>query len=73
MNFTCVLTATVEGGQLGEQDRHSSRVPWWSLTKTALAAGALAAGGRLALDPDVLIPAVLSHRFALLYTWHIRS
>jgi CubicO group peptidase (beta-lactamase class C family) len=52
MNAARVLTAIVEGGHLGDHDRLSPSVPWWSLTKTALAAGALAlvADGRLALD-----------------------
>ena len=52
MNFPRVLTATVEGEALGERHGPAPRVPWWSLTKTALAAGALAlvAEGRLALD-----------------------
>jgi CubicO group peptidase (beta-lactamase class C family) len=47
-----LLTAVAEGGQLGDHDGLSPTVPWWSLTKTALAAGALAlvAGDRLALD-----------------------
>lgn len=52
MNFTRVLTATIDGGQPGDHDGLSPPVPWWSLTKTVLAAGALAlvATGRLALD-----------------------
>jgi D-alanyl-D-alanine carboxypeptidase len=47
-----LLTAVVEGGHLAGHERHATPVPWWSLTKTALAAGALAlvAKGRLALD-----------------------
>ena len=47
-----MLTATVEAGAISDHDRPSPPVPWWSLTKTALAAGALAlaAEGRLALD-----------------------
>jgi D-alanyl-D-alanine carboxypeptidase len=52
MNAPRVLTATVEGGQLTDHDRRSLPVPWWSLTKTAIAAAALAlvGEGRLALD-----------------------
>lgn len=51
-----LLTAFVEAGQLVAHDERSLPVPWWSLTKTALAAGALAlvAAGRLALDAPVL-------------------
>jgi CubicO group peptidase (beta-lactamase class C family) len=50
-----VLTATVEGGDLAEHDSLSRSVPWWSLAKTTLAAGALAlvAEGRLALDASL--------------------
>jgi len=50
-----LMTAFVEAGQLVAQDERSLPVPWWSLTKTALAAGALAlvAAGRLALDAPV--------------------
>jgi len=42
----------VEGGKAGDHHRLAPPVPWWSLTKTALAAGALVlvAQGRLALD-----------------------
>jgi D-alanyl-D-alanine carboxypeptidase len=52
MNAPRVLTATVEGGRLTDHDRRSLPVPWWSLTKTAIAAAALAlvGEGRLALD-----------------------
>jgi len=52
MNAPRVLTATVEGGRLNDHDRRSLPVPWWSLTKTAIAAAALAlvGEGRLALD-----------------------
>src|SRR5262249_35480801 len=52
MNAPRVLTATVEGGRLTDHDRRSLPVPWWSLTKTAIAAAALAlvGDGRLALD-----------------------
>jgi D-alanyl-D-alanine carboxypeptidase len=52
MTASPFLTAIVRGGVLGEHDRTSPPVPWWSLTKTALAAGALAlvARGRLELD-----------------------
>jgi CubicO group peptidase (beta-lactamase class C family) len=52
MDAPSVLTATVEGGRLTDFDRRSLPVPWWSLTKTAIAAAALAlvGGGRLALD-----------------------
>jgi CubicO group peptidase (beta-lactamase class C family) len=47
-----LLTAVVEGGKLGPHDPLSPPVPWWSLTKVALAAGALAlvAREKLALD-----------------------
>ena len=51
-----LLTAIVEGGsQPVAHDELSPPVPWWSLTKTALAAGSLAlvAAGRLALDTPV--------------------
>jgi D-alanyl-D-alanine carboxypeptidase len=50
-----LLTAIVEGGQSVAPDPLSAPVPWWSLTKTALAAGALAlvAAGRFALDAPV--------------------
>jgi CubicO group peptidase (beta-lactamase class C family) len=46
------LTAIVRGGELGHHDQLSPPAPWWSLTKAALAAGALVlvAGGRLDLD-----------------------
>src|SRR5438094_4573075 len=46
------LTAIVRGGELGHHDQLSPPAPWWSLTKAALAAGALVlvAGGRLGLD-----------------------
>jgi len=46
-----ILTATVDGGRLATHERQAP-VPWWSLTKTALAAAALAlvARGRLSLD-----------------------
>ncbi|HZE35718.1 MAG TPA: serine hydrolase domain-containing protein [Candidatus Eisenbacteria bacterium] len=52
MNSPRVLTAFVEGGKAGDHHRLAPPVPWWSLTKTALAAGALVlvAQGRLALD-----------------------
>ncbi len=42
------LTAIVRGGELGHHDQLSPPAPWWSLTKAALAAGALVlvAGGR---------------------------
>jgi len=52
MNAPRVLTATVEDGRLTDHDRRSLPVPWWSLTKTAIAAAALAlvGDGRLALD-----------------------
>jgi len=52
MDAPLVLTATVEDGRLTEHDRRSLPVPWWSLTKTAIAAAALAlvGDGRLALD-----------------------
>ena len=52
MDAPLVLTATVEGGRLTDFDRRSLPVPWWSLTKTAIAAAALAlvGDGRLALD-----------------------
>jgi CubicO group peptidase (beta-lactamase class C family) len=58
-----LLTAIVEGGQSVAPDPHlppvphASSVPWWSLTKTALAAGGLAlvAAGRLALDTPVAV------------------
>ncbi len=47
-----ILTAAVEGGHLRGPEPAPLPVPWWSLTKTALAAAALAlvAGGALALD-----------------------
>ena len=52
MDAPSVLTATVEGGRLTDFDRRSLPVPWWSLTKTAIAAAALAlvGDGRLTLD-----------------------
>lgn len=52
MSTPRILAATVEGGSLGDHDRPAPPVPWWSLTKTALAAAALALveAGRLALD-----------------------
>lgn len=52
MDAPRVLTATVEGGRLTDHGRRSLPVPWWSLTKTAIAAAALAlvGDGRLALD-----------------------
>jgi CubicO group peptidase (beta-lactamase class C family) len=52
MSASQVLTAIVRGGELGDHDPLSPPVPWWSLTKVALAAGALAlvAGEKLALD-----------------------
>ncbi len=52
MSASPFLTAMVEGGKLGPHDPPSAPVPWWSLTKVALAAGALAlvAGEKLALD-----------------------
>src|SRR5262249_25572874 len=52
MDAPRVLTAKVEGGRLTEHDRRSLPVPWWSLTKTAIAGAALAlvGDGRLALD-----------------------
>ena len=52
MDAPSVLTATVEGGRLTNFDRRSLPVPWWSLTKTAIAAAALAlvGDGRLTLD-----------------------
>lgn len=52
MDPTRVLTATVDNNGPGDHAVPSLPVPWWSLTKTALAAGALAlvAGDRLALD-----------------------
>lgn len=47
-----MLVATVAAGDIADHGHFSPPVPWWSLTKTALAAGALAlvAAGRLALD-----------------------
>jgi CubicO group peptidase (beta-lactamase class C family) len=55
MSASQALTAIVRGGELGDHDPLSPPVPWWSLTKVALAAGALAlvAGGRLALDASL--------------------
>jgi D-alanyl-D-alanine carboxypeptidase len=52
MSVPRVLTATVENGRLTDHEEGSPPVPWWSLTKTALAAAALAlvGQGRLALD-----------------------
>jgi CubicO group peptidase (beta-lactamase class C family) len=52
MNPPRVLTAFVEGRTLCDHPRLAPPVPWWSLTKTALAAGALVlvTEGRLALD-----------------------
>jgi len=49
------LTAIVRGGELGHHDQLSPPAPWWSLTKAALAAGALVlvAGGRLELDASL--------------------
>src|SRR5262245_62727783 len=46
-----ILTATVAGGRLATHEPQVP-VPWWSLTKTALAAAALAlvARGQLSLD-----------------------
>lgn len=58
--MTALLTAAVDGGRLrvpaGEAaPAGASPVPWWSLTKTALAAAALAlvARGTLALDRPI--------------------
>ena len=50
-----VLTATVVGGSLEAGDADPLPAPWWSLTKTALAACALSlvADGRLALDVPI--------------------
>jgi len=47
-----LLTAIVEGGRLRDDHPHALPVPWWSLTKTVLAASSLTlvAEGRLALD-----------------------
>jgi CubicO group peptidase (beta-lactamase class C family) len=47
-----LLTATVVAGALTDHNPLSAPVPWWSLTKTALAAAALAlvGDGRLSLD-----------------------
>jgi D-alanyl-D-alanine carboxypeptidase len=47
-----ILTAVVEGGRLRDPGADSRPVPWWSLTKSALAAAALAlvGAGKLALD-----------------------
>ena len=47
-----ILAATVEGGRLTAHEQEARPVPWWSLTKTALAAAALVLvhRGRLALD-----------------------
>src|SRR5215475_16002854 len=58
MNAPRVLTATVEGGRLTDHDRRSLPVPWWSLTKTAIAGAALALVGeaRLALDSPLRSP-----------------
>ena len=55
MSAPPVLTAIVRGGALGDHERLSPPAPWWSLTKTALAAGALAlvARGRLDLDASL--------------------
>jgi CubicO group peptidase (beta-lactamase class C family) len=55
MNSPRVLTASVDGGTSGDDDAHGLAVPWWSLTKTALAAAALVlvAEGRLALDASL--------------------
>jgi CubicO group peptidase (beta-lactamase class C family) len=55
MNSPRLLTASVESGKLGGPARHDLPVPWWSLTKTALAAGALVlvTEGRLSLDADL--------------------
>ena len=55
MNSPRVLTASVDGGKSGDDDAHGLAVPWWSLTKTALAAAALVlvAEGRLALDASL--------------------
>jgi D-alanyl-D-alanine carboxypeptidase len=52
MNSPRLLTASVDGGKSGHDGALTPPVPWWSLTKTALAAGALVlvAEGRLALD-----------------------
>ena len=52
MSASQILTAIVRGGELGPPDPLSPPVPWWSLTKTALAAGALTlvAEGNLELD-----------------------
>jgi CubicO group peptidase (beta-lactamase class C family) len=49
---SALLTATVTAGQLDKEPASARPVPWWSLTKTALAAGALVlvAEERLALD-----------------------
>jgi len=47
-----MLTATRGGGHLRGDDAAAPPVPWWSVRKTVLAAGALVlvAEGRLVLD-----------------------
>ena len=52
VNGSRILTAAVDDGRLRDPDADPLPVPWWSLTKTALAAAALALveGGQLALD-----------------------
>ena len=55
MNSPRVLTASVDGGKPGHDGALTPPVPWWSLTKTVLAAGTLVlvAEGRLTLDADL--------------------
>src|SRR5262245_6500580 len=50
-----ILAAAVEGGRLTAHEREAKPVPWWSLTKTALAAAALVLvdRGRLSLDRPI--------------------
>lgn len=49
----------MEGGHLRAEDATTPPVPWWSVRKTVLAAGALVlvAEGRLALDLPLAGPA----------------
>lgn len=52
MNSPRILAATVEGGRLTAYEREAPPVPWWSLTKTALAAAALVLVDRGPLSLD---------------------
>jgi D-alanyl-D-alanine carboxypeptidase len=56
MNRPGILTAMVEDGEVRSGDRLSPAVPWWSLTKTAIAGAALALVADGPLDLDAPLP-----------------